>query len=177
MPRPDDEAPPGEEPSDLTLNLPDLPPISAPEADRTWESYFPQVEDWMLDEAAEYESRIIEEGIREQVEGRPVVENPAMEAVASASKSVLFGDMSRYCGRRVSPTRAELSKDYKFDTDQVALKVVERLDGALVDTAAVKYLVPGQHLSRWQRPRPQRDGAYGPAGGTLLPSPARLSLL
>jgi HK97 family phage major capsid protein len=73
--------------------------------------------------------------------GRPVYENPAMAAVASASKSVAFGDFKGYWVRRVTPVRIELSRDYKFNTDQVALKVIERIDGDLVDTAAVKTLV------------------------------------
>jgi len=80
-------------------------------------------------------------GQPDTVLGRPIFENPAMAAVGSASKSVLFGDTSRYFTRRVSPGRVELSRDYKFDTDQVALKTVERIDGNLVDVAAVAYLV------------------------------------
>ena len=80
-------------------------------------------------------------GQPDTVLGRPVFENPAMAAVASASKSVLFGDTSRYFVRRITPARVELSKDYKFAEDQLALKTVERIDGALVDTAAVAYLV------------------------------------
>lgn len=72
--------------------------------------------------------------------GRPVYENPAMAAVASASKSVAFGDFSRYFVRRL-PLRVERSTEYKFSTDQLAIKVVERIDGDLVDTAAVAYLV------------------------------------
>lgn len=73
--------------------------------------------------------------------GRPVVENPAMAAVGSASKSVAFGDFSRYVVVRVNPTRVELSRDYKFSTDQIALRTIERVDGDLIDTAAVAYLV------------------------------------
>lgn len=80
-------------------------------------------------------------GAPDTVLGRPIFENPAMAAVASASKSVVFGDTSRYFVRRVTPARVEISSEYKFDTDQLALKVVERLDGNLVDTAAVNYLV------------------------------------
>lgn len=72
--------------------------------------------------------------------GRPVFENPAMAAVASASKSVAFGDFSRYFVRRL-PLRVEVSSDYAFNTDLVSLKVVERIDGDLVDTAAIAYLV------------------------------------
>lgn len=72
-------------------------------------------------------------------DGNPVVENPAMAAVASASLSVLFGDLSRYFVRRL-PTRVDVSTDYKFANDQVALRTVERVDGDLVDTAAIRLL-------------------------------------
>jgi HK97 family phage major capsid protein len=80
-------------------------------------------------------------GAPEMVLGRPIFENPAMAAVASASKSIAFGDFSRYFVRRVTPARVELSRDYKFSTDQLALKTVERVDGDLVDTVAIAYLV------------------------------------
>ncbi len=72
--------------------------------------------------------------------GKPVYENVSMAAAASASKSVLVGDFSKYFIRRL-PTRVELSSDYAFNTDMIAIKVVERMDGDLVDTAAVLYLV------------------------------------
>ena len=72
--------------------------------------------------------------------GLPVYENPAMAAVASATKSVAIGDFSRYYIRRL-PLRVERSTEYKFNTDQLALKTVERLDGNLVDAAAIRYLV------------------------------------
>lgn len=73
--------------------------------------------------------------------GRPVYENPAMASVGSASKSVAFGDFSRYVVAKVTPTRVEVSRDYKFSTDQLAMRTVERVDGDLVDAAAVAYLV------------------------------------
>lgn len=79
-------------------------------------------------------------GTPDMFDGSPVIENPSMAAVASATKSVAFGDLSRYFIRRC-PTRIDLSTEYKFSTDQVALRVIERIDGDLVDTAAVKYLV------------------------------------
>ena len=43
--------------------------------------------------------------------------------------------------QRVNPVRVELSRDYKFSTDQVAIKVAERVNGDLLDTAAIAYLV------------------------------------
>lgn len=80
-------------------------------------------------------------GQPDRVLGAPVYENPAMAAVASASKSVAFGDFKRYFVRRVLPVRVEVSKDYKFNTDQIAVKVVERVDGDLIDANAIAYLV------------------------------------
>lgn len=80
-------------------------------------------------------------GQPETLLGRPIYENPGMAAVASASKSIAFGDFKKYFVQRVTPMRVELSKDYKFNTDQLALKTVERVDGDLIDVIAVKYLV------------------------------------
>lgn len=80
-------------------------------------------------------------GLPDTFDGSPIYENPAMAAVASASKSFAFGDMSRYFIKRVTPVRIQMSDDYKFSTDQRAIKVVERIDADLIDTAAVNYLV------------------------------------
>lgn len=73
--------------------------------------------------------------------GRPIYENPAMQAFGSANTAVAFGDFSRYYIRDVQPVRVDISRDYKFNTDQLALRVVTRRDGDLVDTAAIKFLV------------------------------------
>jgi len=73
--------------------------------------------------------------------GRPVYENPAMAAVASATKSVAVGDFSRYVIRDVAPMRIDISSEYKFNTDQLAIRVVSRRDGVLVDVNAIRYLV------------------------------------
>lgn len=73
--------------------------------------------------------------------GKPVRENPAMASVASASKSVAFGDFSAYYVREVGGFRVDRSTDYAFNTDQVALKTVWRVDGDLPDVNAIKYLV------------------------------------
>ena len=72
--------------------------------------------------------------------GRPVVENPAVAALGSASKSFLVGDFSRYFIRQL-PLRVERSTEYKYASDQLAIKVVKRIDGDLIDTAAIRYLV------------------------------------
>lgn len=73
--------------------------------------------------------------------GRPVIENVAMAAVASATKSVIFGDMSAYYTRVVGTPRVLLSREYKYSTDQLALRTIIRLDGNLLDDGAVKSMV------------------------------------
>lgn len=72
---------------------------------------------------------------------RPVYENPAMAAVASASKSVAVGDFSKYIIRSVEPMRVDLSTEYKYANDQLAIRVITRRDGNLPDVIAIKYLV------------------------------------
>jgi HK97 family phage major capsid protein len=78
-------------------------------------------------------------GAPETLLGRPLYENPAM-ANGSAAKAVIFGDASRYVVAKTA-IRVESSIHYKFNTDQIALRSIERVDGDLVDTAAVKYLL------------------------------------
>lgn len=73
--------------------------------------------------------------------GRPVYENPAMAAVASATKSVAVGDFSKYVIRDVVPMRIDISDQYKFSTDQLAIRAITRRDGDLPDTTAIRYLV------------------------------------
>lgn len=79
-------------------------------------------------------------GAPETVLGRPIYENPAM-ANGSAAKAVAFGDFKRYYVARVVPIRVESSIHYKFSTDQIALRTIERVDGDLPDAIAVAYLV------------------------------------
>ena len=62
-----------------------------------------------------------------------------MAALASASVSVIFGGASRFHVASV-PIRIELSKDHKFNTDQLALRVIRRVGSRLIDTAAIATL-------------------------------------
>lgn len=73
--------------------------------------------------------------------GRPIYENPAMAAAGSANTAIAFGDFSQYYVLSVEPVRIDISRDYKFNTDQLALRVVTRRGGDLIDAVAVKYLV------------------------------------
>jgi len=79
-------------------------------------------------------------GAPETLLGRPIYENPAM-ASGSAAKSVAVGDFSRYVVARVVPIRVESSIHYKFNTDQLALRTIERVDGDLPDAIAIRFLV------------------------------------
>jgi len=72
--------------------------------------------------------------------GYPVFEDPYLAAPASATKSVLFGDMSAYVIKQL-PLRVAISTEYLFNTDSVAIKTVYRAGGALPDSAAIAYLV------------------------------------
>jgi HK97 family phage major capsid protein len=79
-------------------------------------------------------------GQPESLLGRPIYENPGM-ANGSAAKAVAFGDFSQYTVIRVNPTRVALSRDYKFSTDQLALRTIERVGGDLPDVASIYFLV------------------------------------
>jgi HK97 family phage major capsid protein len=70
--------------------------------------------------------------------GRPVYENPAMATLASASISVAVGDFSAYIIRDVVPARVDRSMEYKFNTDQIAIRYITRRDGDLPDTTAIR---------------------------------------
>lgn len=79
-------------------------------------------------------------GQPESLLGKPIYENPGM-ASGSAAKSVAFGDFKRYIVARVIPVRVESSIHYKFNTDQLALRTIERVDGDLPNTDAIAYIV------------------------------------
>jgi HK97 family phage major capsid protein len=62
-------------------------------------------------------------------------------ANGSAAKSIIFGDTSRYIVARVVPIRVDSSIHYKFSTDQLALRTIERVDGDLVDAVSLYHLL------------------------------------
>ena len=71
--------------------------------------------------------------------GFPVYEDPYLATPASATRSVIFGDVSAWVIKQL-PLRVAVSTEYLFNTDQVAIKTVYRAGGALPDTAALAYL-------------------------------------
>ena len=74
--------------------------------------------------------------------GYAVHVNDDLAAPGSASLSVGFGDWSRYIINRVAPAvRLDISRDFRFQNDQTAVRTIIEADGELVDAASVAYLV------------------------------------
>jgi HK97 family phage major capsid protein len=78
---------------------------------------------------------------RGQILGYPSFVDPFVPAMANAAESIAFGDMSRYFVRLVNGVRFERSDEFAFQSDLVSFRCILRLDGALVDTGAVKTFV------------------------------------
>ena len=73
-------------------------------------------------------------------DGQPVYEDPGLATPASATKSVLYGDLSSWVIKQRG-LRVAISTDYRFNTDQVAIRTVYRAGGALPDATAIAYIV------------------------------------
>ena len=72
--------------------------------------------------------------------GKPIYTDPFIPAIATAAKSVVFGDISQYFVRLAGGVRFERSDDFAFNTDLVTFRALLRGDGVLVDqTGAVKH--------------------------------------
>ena len=80
-------------------------------------------------------------GERGRILGYPSFLDPFMPAMANSVESIAFGDMSRYFVRIVNGVRFERSDEFRFQNDLVAFRCIVRLDGALIDTGAVKTFV------------------------------------
>jgi HK97 family phage major capsid protein len=78
---------------------------------------------------------------RRSILGYPAYTDPFMPAMANGAESIAFGDMSKYFIRIVNGVRFERSDEFKFSEDLIAFRCILRLDGALVDTGAVKTFV------------------------------------
>jgi HK97 family phage major capsid protein len=78
---------------------------------------------------------------RGRILGYPSFVDPFMPAMANTAESIAFGDMSRYFVRIVNGVRFERSDEFRFQNDLVAFRCIIRLDGALIDTGAVKTFV------------------------------------
>jgi HK97 family phage major capsid protein len=78
---------------------------------------------------------------RRSILGYPVYVDPFMPAMANGNESIAFGAMDRYFVRIVNGIRFERSDEFRFQNDLVAFRCIVRLDGALIDTNAVKTFV------------------------------------
>lgn len=78
---------------------------------------------------------------RGRILGYPSFVDPFMPAMANTVESIAFGDMSKYFVRIVNGVRFERSDEFRFQNDLVAFRCIVRLDGALIDTGAVKTFV------------------------------------
>jgi Phage capsid family len=73
--------------------------------------------------------------------GYPSYLDPFMPALANTAESIAFGDIFKCFIRIVNGVRFERSDEFRFQNDLVAFRCILRLDGALVDTGAVKTFV------------------------------------
>jgi HK97 family phage major capsid protein len=73
--------------------------------------------------------------------GYPVYTDPFMPAAANAAEYIAFGAFDRYFIRIVNGIRFERSDEFRFQNDLIAFRCILRLDGALIDTNAVKTFV------------------------------------
>lgn len=71
--------------------------------------------------------------------GYNVYENPAVAAVATGAKSVLFGHLPSYKVRLAGGLQVAQSADYAFDTDVTTFRGTLRLDGGLTHATHVGY--------------------------------------
>lgn len=73
-------------------------------------------------------------------DGQPVYEDPGLATPASATKSIVYGDLAAWVVKQRG-LRVAVSTEYRFNTDQIAIRTVYRAGGALPDATAVAYIV------------------------------------
>lgn len=71
--------------------------------------------------------------------GYQIFENPAMAAVGTSAKSVLFGHFPSYKVRLAGGLQVAQSADYAFNQDVTTFRVTMRVDGGLTHAGHVKY--------------------------------------
>jgi len=78
-----------------------------------------------------------------QLLGYSVYENPAVPAVATGAKSVLFGHLPSFKVRVAGGVRVDQSADYAFNTDVVTYRGLTRIDGGLTHATHIGYFKGG----------------------------------
>ena len=78
-----------------------------------------------------------------QLLGYSVYENPAVPAVATGAKSVLFGHLPSFKARVAGGIRVDQSSDYAFANDVVTYRGIIRVDGGLTHASHIGYFKGG----------------------------------
>lgn len=73
--------------------------------------------------------------------GFPAYTDASVASLASNARIMAFGDFAAYYIRHVGAITIERSDDFAFNTDLVTLRAKWRVDGDLIDQAAIKSLV------------------------------------
>ena len=81
------------------------------------------------------------ESTPDRVLGVPLIENPAMAAIAASAKSVIAGHFPSYYVRTVGGIRLDRSDDFAFSSDLITFRCTFRVDGDLPQTSHVKHFV------------------------------------
>jgi HK97 family phage major capsid protein len=81
------------------------------------------------------------ESTPDRVLGVPLIENPAMAAIAASAKSVICGHFPSYYVRTVGGIRLDRSDDFAFSSDLITFRCTFRVDGDLPQTSHVKHFV------------------------------------
>jgi len=77
-------------------------------------------------------------GMPATIFGRPVVENPDMDAIAAGKKVLIFGDFSRYVIREIPQIRLKVLEERFAEYDAVGLMAFYDFDASLVATSNTK---------------------------------------
>ena len=75
--------------------------------------------------------------------GYQVFENPAVAAIGTAAKSVIFGHLPSYKVRMAGGLQVAQSSDVRFEQDTTVFRFIMRLDGNLTHASHVKYFAGG----------------------------------
>jgi HK97 family phage major capsid protein len=78
-----------------------------------------------------------------QLLGYPVYENPAVPAVATGAKSVLFGHMPSFKARIAGGISVASSTDFNFSTDVTSYRGLIRVDGGLTHASHIGFFKGG----------------------------------
>jgi HK97 family phage major capsid protein len=82
----------------------------------------------------------LQAGQADMLLGKPVITSTAMPAMTSGLDAVSFGDLSYYYLTERGARQAQVLNELYAGTGQIGYRIYSRLDGALVDTNAVKNL-------------------------------------